>query len=240
MDTLDRGPGGGQDRLELQPVTASSVQTTEAVRGLPPAAVDAILGQTEDKTFEAGTCVFRLGDRQQGLYLVKAGLVEEYRLTENGGKLPINRVRPGRFLALSSDAGRHCCYADAVEDSTIGFISFGRLEQLLQRLPRVGVNLLDALARRLAEVERRLELATFTELRVRVAWALLGLYGIHGSRLHDITHEELASWAGGSRPKVTQVLDELKEIGLVRLSRGQIEIVDPAALREWARRSTDQ
>jgi CRP-like cAMP-binding protein len=166
---------------------------------------------------------------------VKKGFVEEFRLTENGNKLPISRIGPGKLFALSSVQGRYCCFAEAVEGSIIGFLSFQKLEDLCGKFPKIAVNLIEVLARRLGEIEDRLELLAFSGLRSRVAWALLGLYGIHGARLEGVTHEALASWAASSRPKVSMVLEELQQAGLLRLSRSVIEVRNPGGLEEWAK-----
>ncbi len=98
------------------------------------------------------------------------------------------------------------------------------------------MNLVEVLARRLGEVEDRLELLAFSGLRSRVAWALLGLSARHGSHLVGITHQALASWAACSRPKVSMVLEELQQTGLLGLSRGVIEIRNPIGLEQWAKR----
>jgi len=213
-----------------------TVDLEQVVRGLSSAEAEAILKLTEDQTYPRGTCIFNLGDEQQGLYLVKTGLVEEFRLTEDGNKLPINRSGPGKFLAVASVAGRYCCFAEAVEESVVGFLPFPKLEELCRRFPSAAKNLIEVLVRRQGEIEERLQLLGLSSLRARVAGTLLGLYATQGQSLERVTHEALAAWAAGSRPKVSVVLKELEKAGLLRLSRGQIEILDPGGLQEWARK----
>ncbi|MBI2172401.1 MAG: Crp/Fnr family transcriptional regulator [Chloroflexi bacterium] len=217
------------DRLRLP-----RVDLAEVVRGLSSGEAEAVLKLTEDQTYARGTCIFNLGDEQKGLYLVKTGLVEEFRLTEDGNKLPINRSGPGKFLAVASVEGRYCCFAEALEESVVGFLSFPKLEELSRKFPRAAVNLVEVLVRRVGELEERLQLLALSGLRARVAGTLLGLYATQGQRLERVTHEALAAWAASSRPKVSVVLEELEKAGLLRLSRGVIEIRDPDGLKEWA------
>jgi CRP/FNR family transcriptional regulator len=205
------------------------------LRGLTAEEAEAVLKTTEDRTYANGASIFSAGDPQTGICLVKQGLVEEFRLTESGAKLPMSRTGTGKLLALASVRGRYCCFAEAVEESVVGVLSFQALEALCRKFPKLAVNLLEVLASRLGEVEDRLELLAFSGLRSRVAWALLGLYGIHGPRLEGVTHEALASWAASSRPKVSMVLEELQQAGLLKLSRGMIELRDPVGLEEWAK-----
>lgn len=215
-------------------VNAHRVDLADVVRSLSSSEADSIVRMFHDQTYARGTCIFGLGDPQQGLFLIKKGLVEEYRLTEDGNRLPINRSGPGKFLALASIEGRYCCFAEAVEESIVGFLSFEKLEELCRKFPRAAVNLVEVLVRRLGELEERLQLLALGGLRARVAGTLLGLHATQGRRLERVTHEALAAWATSSRPKVSVVLEELEKAELVRLSRGVIEILDPAGLKEWA------
>ncbi len=216
---------------------ARSVDFTEVLHGLSGGEADAITGMLQSQTYARGACIYSLGDQQRGLYFVMKGLVEEYRLTESGNKLPISRVGPGMLFGLSLVEGRYCCFAETVDESVIELLSFQTLEDLSRRFPRVAVNLIGVLARRLGEIEDRLEQLAFSSLRARVAWALLGLSAVHGTRLAGITHEALSAWVTSSRPKVSMVLEDLQQAGLLRLSRGQIEILDLARLQEWAKQA---
>lgn len=229
--------GDGQPRFSSSPGPPQPprMELAEVLEGLSSSEAEAFMQITKDVAYARGAYVFSLGDQQRGLYLVKKGLVEEFRLTEDGNKLPMERTGPGNFLATAAVEGRYCCFAEAVEDSTIGFLPFQKLEEIFKRSPRAAVNLVEVLVRRLGETEERLELLALGGLRARVAGVLLGLYAVQGPHLERVTHEALAAWAASSRPKVSTVLKELEKAGLLRLSRGEIEVLDRARLEEWAR-----
>lgn len=211
------------------------VGVAEIFSGLSKSEAQAIMNMAQDQTYARRATVYAFGEHQRGLYLAKRGLIEEFRLTEGGNKLPISRIVPGQLFGLSSVNGHYCCFAEAVEESVVGLLSFEKLESVCRDFPVVAANLVKMLAEKLGQIEERLELVSFSVLRARVAWALLGLSASHGLRLAGITHEALADWAGGSRPKVSQVLEKLQQVGLVRLSRGDIQICDAARLTEWAK-----
>ncbi len=226
-------PAGGNapDQAESQPIDVA-----EIFSGLSAPEAEAVIALTRDRSYPPGSSIYSLGEHQQGIFLVKAGLIEEYRITEGGHRLPINRVVPGQLFGLSAVDKHYCCFAEAVTESTVGFLSFGKLEGACRDSPRVAVNLIELLARRLGDIEERLQLLAFSGLRARVAWALLGLSAIHGPSLVGITHEALATWAAGSRPKVSRVLEELEQSGVLRLARNSIHINDPVRLEEWAKK----
>ena len=213
-----------------------SVDIAELMEGLPRQEAERILNKATDRIYGPGACIYSFGDSQLGVYVVKKGLAEEYRMTESGNRLPIGRAGTGKLFGFSSVEGRYCCFAEAIEESVLGFLPFSALEDVFQDSPKFAVNLLGLLARRLGDIEERLEQLAFSELRGRVAWALLGLSAIHGQRLSGITHETLAEWVAASRPKVSQVLEELQQAGVLRLSRGEIAILHPSDLEEWAKR----
>ena len=218
------------DKLQSHPIDA-----TEVFSGLSRSEVETIMKVSQDRRYERGTYVYELGEHQQGLYLVKEGLVEEFRLTEGGNKLPMGRIVPGQLFGLSSVGKHYCCFAEALEESVVNFLSFEKLEDIYRDFPRVASNLVKLLTSRLGDIEERLQLLVFSDLRARVAWSLLGLSAIHGATLSRTTHEALATWAAGSRPKVSQVLKELQQEGVLRLARGEIQIRDLARLAEWAK-----
>ena len=222
--------GVASERLEVR-----TVDIAEVLLGLSREDANKIMTMIPDRTYVPGAAIYNFDDPQQGMYLVKTGLAEEYRVTESGNRLPISRAFPGHLFGLSAADGRYCCFAEAVEKSVVGFLSFSKLEDVFRNYPRFAVSLLGLLAGRLGDLEGRLEHLAFSELRARVAWALLGLSATHGLRLSGITHEALAEWVAASRPKVSQVLEELQQNGVLRLSRGQLIIVSPSTLEEWAK-----
>ncbi|MFN3973948.1 MAG: Crp/Fnr family transcriptional regulator [Dehalococcoidia bacterium] len=217
------------------PLRSDIIDITLALQGLGSAQMEAILAMMEYRAYSSGACIFQFGEPHRGIYLVKKGLVEEFRLTESGTRLPIDRAGPGELFALSSLEGNYCCSAEAVNDSVIGWLSFQKLEDICGKYPRFAMNLVRILTKRLGEVEERLEDLALKTLRARVASALLQLYAVQGPSLKPITHEALSEWAVSSRPKVSMVLEEAQRAGLIQLSRGEIQIVNPAGLQEWAK-----
>ena len=84
-------------------------------------------------------------------------------------------------------------------------------------------------AERLTELMALVEAMAFHKLDRRLAGALLG----HG-RVVAITHQQLADEVGSVREIVTRVLRSFADHGLVRLSRGSVEVLDAGGLRRMA------
>jgi CRP-like cAMP-binding protein len=64
-------------------------------------------------------------------------------------------------------------------------------------------------------------------------WLLIARDRIDSEEIH-LTHEYLGHMLGVRRAGVTEVLRELRELGLINYTRGHITLLDPAALEEKA------
>ena len=82
---------------------------------------------------------------------------------------------------------------------------------------------------RIADLMQLVEEVAFRKLDQRLAGLLLGR-----GRLTHATHQQLADELGSVREMVSRLLKTFAEQGLVRLSREQVEILDPAGLRQLA------
>ena len=70
----------------------------------------------------------------------------------------------------------------------------------------------------------------FSNVASRIASALLEHRGLSGKETISLTHETLAKDAGTAREVVTRILKQFQKDGLVRLTRGRIEILDVPGL----------
>ena len=70
----------------------------------------------------------------------------------------------------------------------------------------------------------------FSNVASRVAGALLEHRGITGGDVLNITHDVLARDAGTAREVVTRILKQFQNDGLVKLTRGKIEVLDASGL----------
>ena len=50
-----------------------------------------------------------------------------------------------------------------------------------------------------------------------------------------LTQEDLAQLAGTTRPTINKLLRSIEDAGIIRVGRGRLEVLEPAALRERAR-----
>lgn len=88
----------------------------------------------------------------------------------------------------------------------------------------------ELMATRFSEVMWLIEQIMWKSLDKRVAAFLLEESAIEGTALLKITHETIANHLGTHREVITRMLRYFQSEGLVKLSRGAIEVTDPVGL----------
>lgn len=192
---------------------------------------------TTQITCQKGRIIYSPGQSDEVLYLLKRGSVELYRLSRDGKKLVIARLGDHTFFGEMSllGQGMYQSFAEATSDSLLCAMSRSDVEQLILAKPVVGLRILEALGKRLSELEMMLEGAVFKRLSSRIAAVLLQLSEEQRSdRISGLTHQKLAEIVGSTRETVTQILNELKAKGYIEIGRTEVEILKQPDLRTLA------
>jgi CRP/FNR family transcriptional regulator, cyclic AMP receptor protein len=110
-------------------------------------------------------------------------------------------------------------------------MSHNDIERLMRERSAVALRMIEALSRRLALCEARLEEMAFRSVPARIAAVLLRLSQERSGEAVLITHQELGDMIGALRESVTKVLDDFQKAGLVELGRGRVIPRNVAGLR---------
>lgn len=172
-----------------------------------------------------GRVFFRPDDSGEVLFILKAGSVALYRITEDGRKVVTATVRAGSIFGEMSMLGQGMSdsYAEALEDCTICVMSREDLTRLIGRYPSIAVRLLERLAARLREAEEHLAEIVYRPVQARVARALLKLADAEGDV--RLSHQYLAEVTGAQRETVTRTLNQFRADGLVEVERLHIRVL---------------
>jgi CRP/FNR family transcriptional regulator len=210
------------DLHELYPVLAQ----------LPPALTARVAAEAQVLTVPDGTVVFDEHQVCVGFPFVIKGDIRVLKPAANGRELPLYRVLPGESCIISSS-----CLLGHSDYNARG-VAEGETTLTLLPRPLFDELLTDSAFRdfvfhlfseRMAELMQIIEEVAFRKLDQRLAGLLLG----KGKLVHA-THQHLADELGSVREMVSRLLKGFAEQGLVRLSREQVEILDPAGLRRIA------
>jgi CRP/FNR family transcriptional regulator, cyclic AMP receptor protein len=220
-----------------QALKAHYLSSIDVFRDLPRSEVDRLAETTRMITCERGRRVYRAGESNEALFLLKTGRVQIVRESADGKRLISAVLEPHTFFGEMALVGQRLpqdSTAEAVEDALICVLSRKDLERLIMQHPKVGLRFLEQLSARLLETEAVVEDFAFKGVPARLAGALLRLSATAQEATVHASHQELADMIAAYRETVTLALDEFQGRGLVRLGRRSIEILDEAALEKLA------
>ena len=178
--------------------------------------------------------IFRPGDDARGFLVLSRGRIHVYLTGRNGRELLLYQVEPGEtclqttlgLLGGQSYAGEGVAETD-VEGYVIPPALFLRL---MDQSPGFRHFVFRAFATRMSDALFVLEQVAFVKVEARLVRELLHRAGPEG--VLEATHQQLAVAIGSAREVVSRRLDALASSGLVALERGQIRLLDRAALKK--------
>ncbi len=185
--------------------------------------------------------IFLEGDEGDAIYLVLSGQVEISILSEDGRKLSLNVLGPGEVFGEISllDGSPRTASAVSIEEATLLRVSRKDLMRALEDDPRLAIDFVQLVCRRLRWVHGLLQDRTFKPLPERLAKRLLLLAKEDGEGDNAVTlrfsQAELADFLGATREGVAKVLGAWRKNGWIEISRGAITIKHIAHLRTLAR-----
>jgi signal transduction histidine kinase len=124
---------------------------------LSPTELNALHRIAREQSFSAGQEIFKEGDKGDGVYLVRDGLVEISGLVDRKVRLVYSQVGPGDIfgeMAVIEDKPRSAC-AVAKADASVYFIPRANMLALVERSPALALALLREISRRLREFDRQ-------------------------------------------------------------------------------------
>jgi CRP/FNR family cyclic AMP-dependent transcriptional regulator len=162
---------------------------------------------------------------------VLSGQLRAYQLTHEGRELLLELIEPGGFDGILSMAGRRGHFTEASADCEIASLSIEVLERMILAEPRVGLNLIRLMLRRLESREEHLEALALHDPSQRLARQLLALGQTLGHPSdgdvvieYRLTHQMLADMLGMRRETVTLHLHQLIELGAVQVETGRFRL----------------
>ncbi|MGH8197311.1 MAG: Crp/Fnr family transcriptional regulator [Steroidobacteraceae bacterium] len=221
------------------------LQGSPLFRGLPQPVLERIAGLAVQRSYRNGEIIFSQGDPGDALYAVVTGKIRISAGAADGREISLNIMEPGDTFGEIAllDGGTRTASATATVASELVSIRRDHFIGLVEREPRVALELLRLCGERLRWTSGLVEDAALLNASARLAKRLLSLGQLHGQRSKTgltlrISQEDLATFLGVSRQVVNQYLQGWKARGWVTLGRGAVTVHDEAALRGAAREAT--
>lgn len=208
----------------------------EHFRGLNHADLEAIILAGRIQHFPKDSLLFLEGEPCAGMFVLLTGQIHLYK--GNAPSLLLATVDPVIMFneVAALDGGHNPVTARAAQDCLVWRISSETLQDLLQRLPQVGLGLLRVLARRNRLLVEQCENLTRPILQRLVRLLLdLSQEGRLPIDRRQYSLEEIASRIATAPEVVSRTLSLLQAQGGIAYDRKQITILAPKELSELAR-----
>ncbi len=212
---------------------ASYLSAIDVFRDLPREVVERLAKTTTMFTCPRGRTIYRAGEVNEALFLLKKGRVQIVRESADGKRLVSTSLGPETFfgeMALIGQRFPRDSTAEAVEDALVCVLSQSDIERLILEHPKVGLRFLEQLSARLLDTEAIVEEFAFKSISARLAGLLLRLVGETPDGTIRASHQELADMVATYRETVTLTLNDFRTRGLVELGRRSVRLLDPDGL----------
>ena len=180
----------------------------------------------------AGRDVFLENDQVDAIALLISGVVRVYKIGETGREITLYRFGNGESCILTANAilSQRTFPAIAVveKDAEAVMIPAGAFREWVSKYDPWREFVFDLLSQRLSSVMEIVEEVAFRRMDERLASLLLTRARAHNPM--QITHQQIAAELGSSREVISRLLEDFSKRGLLRVGRGEIEVLDPGGL----------
>ena len=195
-----------------------------------------ILGSLMARKVNKGTLIHNGSMDCTGLLLVKSGQLRAYILSDEGREITIYRLFDRDMCLFSASCMMRSIQFDvtisAEKDTELWIIPPEIYQNIMEESAPVANYTNELMATRFSDVMWLMEQVLWKSLDKRVAAFLLEEMSIEGTDQLRITHETIANHLGSHREVITRMLRYFQNEGMVKLSRGTIEITDAKKLEE--------
>ncbi len=200
--------------------------------------VEELAGSAVAANLRPGQVICHQGDSCSQLALVTAGCARVFKLAESGREITLYRVERGECCILTASCmlSERAFPANATVETDLEAIVIpaNRVIAWMAGSQVWRQFLWGLLATRLGDVIGLVEEVAFRRMDQRIAEYLHTHADQRGTTL-NATHSQIAADLGTSREVVSRMLKDLEQRGLLKLSRGRVEILSAEQLAGVAR-----
>ncbi len=215
------------------------LQRVGVFQGIAPADLARIAQAARRRQIAADTFLFHQGDPAEVIYVPVQGRLKLTQITPEGHEVILRYVGVGEMTGATAAFGDTAYPASAetmAETIVLGWDNATMVE-LIERYPRLGLNILQLLSVRLQELQDRLREMSTERVERRIARALLRLVSQLGRKagtgvLIDLplSRQDLANMTGTTLYTVSRVLSQWEVEGIVEAGREKVLIKHPPDL----------
>ena len=195
---------------------------------------DRVASVIEHRSVSKGSHIHDSSADCLGLVVMKSGQLRAYILSEDGREITIGRLFDYDVSLLSASCVmpdmQFNVMIDAEKDSEFWSIPARLFKNLVDESLAVSNYARNLLSGNFSELMWLMEQIMWKSFDKRLAAFLLEEQQLEGTACLTITHEKIAGHLGTAREVVTRMLRYFQSEGMVKLSRGTVEIIDEKKL----------
>lgn len=189
-----------------------------------------------------GRAIHRAGDAFRSVFFLKSGAAKRMLIQEDGREQILGFPMPGDILGMEAiDGGAHSTTVIALDLCAIVEVPFAVIEALAAGNPAVARFLYHRMSAALRDEHGWMAALGLLNADERVAAFLLDLSQRFSARgfsarrfMLPMTRAEIGSFLGVTLETVSRVFSRFRKLGLLKVTRRDIELLDMAALGHLA------
>ena len=193
-----------------------------------------ILSVTEFRKVKNGTVLHDGSPECLGLLLIRSGQLRAYMLSEEGREITICRFFEMDICLFSASCVmpnmQFDIFIEAEKDTELWVVPACLYQNLMDESIAVANYSRNLITNHFSDLMWLMEQIMWKSFDKRLAAFLVEEASIEESDLLKITHEKIAAHLGSAREVVTRMLRYFQTEGMVKLTRGAIEITDKEKL----------
>ncbi|MBI2992792.1 MAG: cAMP-activated global transcriptional regulator CRP [Gammaproteobacteria bacterium] len=204
---------------------------------IPPRGMDVTISRFLEhchlRSYPAKHIIIKEGDPSADLYYMVSGSVSVLIDDQKGREIVLAYLNPGDFfgeIGLFDEQHKRTAFVRARTKCEIAQVSYERFKSLHELFPNLLFEIASQMAIRLRKTSRKVSDLAFTDVKGRVARALLDLSTEPDAMTHPdgmlirVTRQELGRIVGCSREMVGRVLKSLEEEHLISVAGKSIVV----------------
>ena len=186
-----------------------------------------------------GTAIHRAGEPFHSLFFLRSGAAKRTLLQEDGREQILGFPMPGDIIGMEAiGGGEHSTTVIALDLCAVVEIPFDAVERLLEDNPAVTRLLYRLMSAALRDEHGWMAALGLLSADERMAAFLLDLSSRFSARgfsaqrfMLRMTRAEIGSFLGLTLETISRVLSRFQKLGLLNVTRREIELLDMTALR---------
>jgi len=193
--------------------------------------LDLVRSVAADKNYPKNAVVLTEAEMGDSLFMIVSGKVKVFIGDEEGREIILKILGPGAFFGEMSmiDKQPRSASVTTIEPSNFLVLTHVAFERCVEQAPRIGNVVMQILAQRVREADRKIGTLALMDVYGRVASTLLELSVYSNGKLmvgEKLSQQDLANMVGASREMVNRILKDLSDRGFISIESKSITIIN--------------